>query len=269
VNSREPENVIRSIKLTDGEVKFYQDYGYLYLPELVVSSRTSALREEVLDVLDSKGIRRQDLSRATEAADKLRQYKDYLKGSLIDKLINSEHTLDIASSLIGGQAIRYLPFTAVKSGAGGGQFHFHQDNNYTQHEPALGSINIWVALVDMTPENGCLQIAPESHKMGPVESINAGDGDDHLKVKVNPKHFLPIRMRAGDAIAFTRLTIHGSGPNQTNEPRVAYALQYHREDVRFHNRKTDKWERLIDVPRFQTQPLKRFQDQPEAEADVD
>ena len=38
-------------------------------------------------------------------------------------------------------------------------------------------------------------------------------------------------MRAGDAIAFSRLTLHGSGANETDEPRVAYAIQFHRDDV--------------------------------------
>jgi hypothetical protein len=39
----------------------------------------------------------------------------------------------------------------VKAGGGGGTFPFHQDKNYTNHDPALGSINIWVALVDALP----------------------------------------------------------------------------------------------------------------------
>ena len=38
-------------------------------------------------------------------------------------------------------------------------------------------------------------------------------------------------MRPGDAVAFSRLTLHGSGTNHTNEPRLAYAVQFHRDDV--------------------------------------
>ena len=36
----------------------------------------------------------------------------------------------------------------------------------------------------------------------------------------------------GDAVAFTRLTLHGSGANATDQPRLGYAVQYHRDDVR-------------------------------------
>ncbi|MCB0141209.1 MAG: phytanoyl-CoA dioxygenase family protein, partial [Caldilineaceae bacterium] len=146
--------VVRPIELTDNEVYFYQTQGYLLIPNLIEPAMLDELREAVLDVLEANGVSRAQLDHASSTADKLRQNPQYLQDSLLDELINGEAMMALASRLIGGRAVRYLPFTAVKAGGGGGQFHFHQDNNYTQHDPALGSINIWVALVDMTPENG-------------------------------------------------------------------------------------------------------------------
>ena len=250
--------VVRKIDLTDNEVHFYEEHGYLLLPGYIQREHIDALREEVLQVLEANGMTRERLSRAESTDDKLRQHFEYLKDSHLDQLINGQNGLATASCLIGGQAVRYLPFTAIKVGGGGGQFHFHQDNNYTQHDPALGSINIWVALVDMSPDNGCLQVAPGSHKQGVLDWEDAGDGDAHRKVKINPKEFLPLRMRAGDAVAFTRLTVHGSGPNNTDQPRVAYALQYHREDVKFLDAETNELKLLVDHPRFQTPPLEKL-----------
>ena len=250
--------VVRPIELTDNEVYFYQTQGYLLIPNLIEPAMLDELREAVLDVLEANGVSRAQLDHASSTADKLRQNPQYLQDSLLDELINGEAMMALASRLIGGRAVRYLPFTAVKAGGGGGQFHFHQDNNYTQHDPALGSINIWVALVDMTPENGCLQMVPGSHKEGVLDWENAGDGDSHRKVAVDPKTFLPIRMRAGDAVAFTRLTVHGSGPNYTNRARVAYGLQYHREDVKFFDPQDETWKLLVESPRFQTPPVAKL-----------
>ncbi len=247
--------VVRPLTLTENELYFYQEYGYLTIPGLLAEDVVADLRDQVLDVLAANGIGRAQLDQASDTADKLRQNPQYLAGSLLDRLINGPNTLAIASQLIGGRAVRYLPFTAVKAGGGGGQFHFHQDNNYTQHDPALGSINIWVALEEMTPENGCLQMVPGSHKAGVLDWENAGDGDNHRKVKLDPKTFLPIRMRAGDAVAFTRLTVHGSGPNYTNRARVAYGLQYHRADVNYFDAKEESWKLLVDNRRFQTDPV--------------
>jgi phytanoyl-CoA hydroxylase len=248
-----PGNFIAPLALTDSEVRFYQQEGYLTLPGFVRSDAIAGLRQEVFDVLAANGVSPESLKRATSVADKLRQNAQYLAGSKLDALINGPQTLAIAARLIGGRAFRYMPFTAVKAGGGGGTFHFHQDNNYTHHDPTLGSINIWVALVDMTPENGCLQIVPRSHLHGQVKSRNSDDGDTHQQIDVDPLECLPIRMRAGDAVAFTRWTVHGSGPNNTREPRLAYALQYHREDVKWRDGET--WKLLVETPRFATPPI--------------
>lgn len=250
--------VVRPLTLTENELHFYQTYGYLTIPGFLAEDVVTPLREQVLDVLEANGISRAQMDHASDTADKLRQNPQYLANSLLDTLINGPQTLAIASQLIGGRAVRYLPFTAVKAGGGGGQFHFHQDNNYTPHDPALGSINLWVALVDMTPENGCLQIVPASHKAGVLDWENAGDGDTHRKVKLDPQEFLPIRMRAGDAVAFTRLTVHGSGPNNTAKARVGYGLQYHREDVKFFDARDESWKLLVENRRFQTEPVEKL-----------
>lgn len=249
--------LVNPYELTDSEVEFYHRQGYLPLPGFLTSGATEALREEVLDVLEANGHPRSALTSATSAADKLQQCSQYLAGSLLDALINGETTIGVASRLAGGQAVRYLPFTAVKNGGGGGMMHFHQDNNYTQHEPAVGSLNIWVALVDMTPENGCLQILPGSHTEQ-HRSRTSDDGDSHRQVDVDPLQCVPIRMRAGDAVAFTRWTVHGSGPNHSPDPRVAYALQYHRDDVRWLDTETDQWRLLVDDPKFATPPVERL-----------
>jgi 2-oxoglutarate-dependent dioxygenase len=221
--------LLRPITLDPNEVRFYNNEGYLLLPGLVSESDAAALRAEVLDIYAEQGRPYERLCRSMGSVDKLSQTGEYLAGSKIDRLVNSPVLLKIASQLMGGPSTLYLPFTAVKNGGGGGRFHFHQDNQYTRFVDGLGGINIWFALSPMSPENGCLQIAPRTHRRGDMERVDVGDG--HKTVKVEPTDFLPIRMRPGDAVAFSRLTLHGSGANNTAEPRLAYAVQFHRDDV--------------------------------------
>ena len=251
--------LINDFDLTAAEVTFYNDQGFLPLPNFVRGGAVGALRDEVKEVLAAHGLDEARLRKASEAGDKLRQNHQYLAGSLLDELINGERTRAVAGRLVGGEAIRYLPFTAVKAGGGGGTFDYHQDNNYTPHDPATGSLNIWVALVDMSPENGCLQVVPGSHKHGQLESEDVGDG--HRGLKVDPETLLPVRMRAGDAVAFTRWTVHGSGPNTTDQPRWAYALQYHRPDVRWRPKNAgdgEGWKLLVEEKRFDIEPVERL-----------
>lgn len=249
---------INELNITDSEIEFYKKQGYLPLPGLIATDSVKALRQEILDILDAYGISYPMLCSASTAADKLQQFNEYLAGSMLDTMINGPAVKAVASRLLGGPAYSYLPFTAVKAAGGGGQFHFHQDNNYTQHEPALGSINIWVALVDMTPDNGCLQVIPRSHHEGVLQSRDSDDGDGHQQLDVDPMQCLPVRMRAGDAVAFTRLTVHGSGANTTDTPRVAYALQFHRNDVKWHDHQEDQWKLLTESPRFSTPPVEQL-----------
>ena len=224
------EEILRYWELKANEVKFYDAYGYLSLPGLISGERAAELAEEVLQVMEGSGIAREELRTATTSKDKLRQSRQYLAGSLLERLIHSEGLLGLAAQLMGGPSTLYMPFTAVKSGGGGGRFHFHQDNQYTRF--AGPGINIWFALVEMTPENGCLQMAAASHLNGTLDSIESEDKDGHRTVAIEPEDFLPLRMMPGDAVAFSRLTLHGSGANGSEQPRLGYAVQFHRDDVR-------------------------------------
>ena len=229
---------IQSLKriVTDGEIDLYNTQGYCLFKQLLPPDAAGELREEVEEIMSVVGL----------GVVKLRQTHQYLKGGGLDAYIHGELLRGLASQLLGRPAHLYLPFTAVKSGGGGGRFHFHQDNNYTRW---LGpGINLWTALSPMRPENGALQILPQSHLNGDLKSVNAGDGDNHRKVDFEPDKFDLIEMEPGDCVAFTRWTVHGSGPNTTSKDRVAYAVQFHRDDT---VALVDGVEtRLLENPRF-------------------
>lgn len=222
--------ILRYSNLTDNEVQFYCNTGYLLLPGLISSAAAAELAEEVIAVMAALGVSREQLRAASTSKDKLRQSRQYLAGSALERLIHSEALLAIAARLMGGPSTLYMPFTAAKSGGGGGRFHFHQDNQYTRFDGP--GINIWFALMEMTPENGCLQMAPGSHLKGTLDAVESEDRDGHRTVALEPEDFLPLRMMPGDAVAFSRLTLHGSGANSSDEPRLGYAVQFHRDDVR-------------------------------------
>lgn len=222
--------------VSHSEKDAYQSEGYVVLPNLITRDQAEILRQEVMSIMEAIGF----------GMTKLQQTHQYLRGSALDQYVNSENLRAIASALMQGEATLYLPFTAVKSANGGGRFHFHQDNQYTKFDGP--GINLWTALTPMTPENGCLQVIPRSHLQGTLDSELSGDGDQHKKIRWEPKDFVSIEMQPGDCIAFTRLTVHGSGANSTNEHRVAFANQYHRNDVRaFYN---DAWRLLKEEPRW-------------------
>jgi ectoine hydroxylase-related dioxygenase (phytanoyl-CoA dioxygenase family) len=233
------------LRLSAGEIKFYKDEGWLLIPGLLSESQAETLHGEVMTIMNQIGL----------SLTKLKQTSEYLAGSALDSYVNSANLRAIAEQLMGGESSLYMPFTAVKSSSGG-RFNFHQDNQYTRLDgPAL---NIWTALTPMSPENGCLQIIPRSHFNGTLGSRESEDGDGHRKIEWEPSDFLPVRMRPGDAVVFSRLTIHGSGPNQTDDPRVAYAVQFARNDANWLDRESGEWKNLVQHPRWNTAPVTKI-----------
>lgn len=248
-------SIVNSIKLDPMEIKVFKSQGYLFISELLDPSIVDDLRNEVLENVRLA---------CGDKPSKLAQTNQYLKGSLTDSLVNSPELLNLAESLLGGPSTIHSPFTAVKSAKVGGAFHFHQDNQYTFLDgPAL---NFWIALNNMTPENGCLAICPGSHKSGTFEAQQSPDKDEHQTITYEVDEYLPARIRAGDCIVFDRLLVHGSGKNNTNEDRVAYALQYHRNDVKARRRGESEFFLLKEKPLCNTKPVEAIKPREEPKA---
>lgn len=236
-----PADIVRPVVLDDAEVAFYQTEGYLIIPELIADDHAAALRAEILGIMDVVGL----------GSVKLRQTKQYLAGGWIDALVNSANLVALVGRLLGGPSTLHSPFTAVK-GPGGGEFHWHQDNQYTRFDGP--GINVWVATQSIGPENGGLQVAPRTHLAGTLDAVPNPDGDRYHTIQQTPAHVLPVRLRAGDALAFSRLCVHASGPNRTSDPRVAYAIQFFRDDVRALDG-GGTWTSLKAHPRIDPRPV--------------
>lgn len=103
--------------LAKEEVDTYNDAGWVLLRRLIAPEYVASLRNEVLEIMRTIG----------SDPPRLRQTNQYVAGSGLDRLINSEDRRGVASQLMDGPARIYVPFTAVKS-SGGGRVHFHQDN---------------------------------------------------------------------------------------------------------------------------------------------
>jgi hypothetical protein len=266
-------DVAAAIQLSEAEVQFYREQGFLALPGVVSADACAAMYEEVLDICELDphiGLSRDELrDGGSREGDMLRQSAMHTREQLLYRLRNSPNLLRLASQVLEGRACLYNGFTAVKGARGGGMFELHQDNMYTRHDngarttartaegnsDGLGSCGIWVALHDLpTPESGTLLLGAGSHRRGTLDAVDyesargrGADGSwrrghDKALPEESPLRargaMLPLRMRRGDVVLFSRATVHGSAPNTSEAVRVAYAMQYFREDVRWLDRST-------------------------------
>jgi Phytanoyl-CoA dioxygenase (PhyH) len=103
----------------------------------------------------------------------------------------------------------------------------HQDNGYKSRTDLRVGFALFVCLEDMDSSNGCLEVFPESHKLGTLQHERViedrGTGENQLRIKSLPPHLrsLSIVARKGDVVVLSSNTIHQSGSSIAGSRRLA------------------------------------------------
>jgi ectoine hydroxylase-related dioxygenase (phytanoyl-CoA dioxygenase family) len=119
---------------------------------------------------------------------------------------------------------------AVEKGPHSGVFPWHQDNGYNNLYDE--HYQLWIALSEMTPENGGLWVVPGSHrKKIPHRRIGK-----HMEAEGSARYDAPdadkvfIKAEQGDVVLFSSLMLHKTYENVTTAARWAYVAEYMRSD---------------------------------------
>jgi ectoine hydroxylase-related dioxygenase (phytanoyl-CoA dioxygenase family) len=146
----------------------------------------------------------------------------------IAKLMLDERLGELASELAGVDAIRIWHDQALIKEPWGNATAWHLDNPkwsfYTPH-----ALSLWVALDDVTMQNGCLYFLPGTHKEARYETpLTAGNIRDIFKAYPQWETMEPVaaEMKAGSCTFHNGLIAHGAGPNMTPRRRRAMTCGY-------------------------------------------
>jgi hypothetical protein len=98
------------------------------------------------------------------------------------------------------------------------------------------ALTVWIALDEITPDQGPVQFYTGSQQCGllgrpaPDRSRDVlDDNPDIARFAVSPPHHL----QAGDATVHHGLVVHGAGANHTHRPRWSFAVCYFPSDARY------------------------------------
>jgi ectoine hydroxylase-related dioxygenase (phytanoyl-CoA dioxygenase family) len=144
------------------------------------------------------------------------------RSAFLRAFVASSPLVDICADLIGPDVRLYWDQAVYKKPATAASFPWHQDNGYAFVEPQQ-YLTCWIALTDATEENGCPWVVPGLHKMGTLRHEATETG---LVCFENAEGALPVPVAAGGIVVFSSLTPHCTGPNQTDEVRKSYIVQY-------------------------------------------
>ena len=97
-------------------------------------------------------------------------------------------------------------------------------------------VTVSIALNDATPENGCFQVIPQSHKWGLQSWGHIAREQDESLTDHEDRDFsgqIEVPLSAGSALFFHSLMAHGSGPNRSPNPRNTALYAYFSPQVRY------------------------------------
>ncbi|MCA9076542.1 MAG: phytanoyl-CoA dioxygenase family protein [Planctomycetaceae bacterium] len=242
--AREPSSSeARSLRLTDEQVEFFHEHGYVAGVRVLSDEQIDALREE-LEELTQPGHPGSDLwyeYNSNESADPAKVLFHALGGwriraGLHDILWNSAILLP-ASQLLGGAVRFWHDQLFCKPAHHGGVVSWHQDYSYWTRTQPMAHLTCWIGLDDSTRDNGCLQYIPGSHRWdllpitglaGDMDAIQQVLSDEQWADFTKPQ---AIELKAGECAFHHPLMVHGSYENRTDRQRRAVVLNLCRDGV--------------------------------------
>lgn len=140
------------------------------------------------------------------------------------------NALAAARQLLGAECEAQGDHAILKPAGTGAATPWHQDEAYWNPELAYNALSVWIPLQDATPENGCMQFIPASHRQAvlPHHAINHDPRVHGLEVDVpvDGSQAVACPLPAGGATFHLARTLHYAGENRTAQPRRAYILLF-------------------------------------------
>jgi ectoine hydroxylase-related dioxygenase (phytanoyl-CoA dioxygenase family) len=253
---------VRTEPLTSDEIAQYHEQGFLFpirvLDDAQVEEARAALEEHLAGGRDSvtyeltDKIIDEDKGEATVGAGTavLEKTEVERKPHSVPFLFNlwerDERFWKIASNpviagmarqLLGSKEIVLMEDGAVvKKPVVGGKLSWHQDYAYWPLA-SPGAVTCWIALDDVGGENGGMQVAAGSHKLGEKLPVEFGDGssfmheerpgiDEIVPVEEAGLEAVGYELKAGECGFHHSLIWHASGPNTSPNPRRGFIPRY-------------------------------------------
>lgn len=129
----------------------------------------------------------------------------------------------VIERMAGEKVILFQDMAMIKP-AGGREKPWHQDHAYFNFPVETKIVGAWIALGQVTPENGCMFVVAGGHLTGPRIHFRKRDWQ-LCDTEIAPQTKLALPMGPGDVLLFSAKLPHGTPTNRTQDHR--WALQYH------------------------------------------
>lgn len=236
-------------EVTQEQIDFYQENGFVVLEDFLNPDELETWRNAVDDAVakrkDLKLVPQGKDSRDWKAGDgyydrvfvqRINLWQDHegMRELMLDPRLGK-----MAADLAQVDGMRIWHDQALIKQPWANPTGWHLDNPYWSYHNR-DALSIWIALDDVTLQNGCLYFVPGSHKVTTFENSMIGENLGDL-FEIYPElaktYPLPAEMKAGSCSFHNGLTAHGAGPNMTPGWRRAMTCGYMPDGSTFNGQK--------------------------------
>jgi ectoine hydroxylase-related dioxygenase (phytanoyl-CoA dioxygenase family) len=229
-------------RLSDEQVEFYREHGYVAGIRMLDENQVDALREELTTLADAKHPAHELFYEyhSNESTDPAKVLFHALGAWRIargfhDVLWNPAFTVP-ASHLLDGAVRFWHDQLFCKPAQHGGVVAWHQDYSYWTRTQPVAHLSCWIGLDDATSENGCLHYVPGSQRWNLLPVTGLADDMDAIQTVLTDeqkREFKPvaIELKKGEASFHHPLMVHGSYENRTEHQRRATVINVFRDGV--------------------------------------
>jgi ectoine hydroxylase-related dioxygenase (phytanoyl-CoA dioxygenase family) len=238
------EDDVARYGLSDDQIAFYHENGYLAGVKILSNDQVDALRMELTGFLHPERPGRElwyeyhsneSSTPDTVLFHALGAWR--IAAGFHDLLWHPAFTVP-ASQLLGGSVRFWHDQLFCKPPHHGGVVAWHQDYSYWTRTQPMAHLTCWIGLDDADEDNGCVLYVPGSHRWDLLEITGlAGDMDAIGEVlddrqRAAMQSPVPAKLKKGEATFHHPLMMHGSRENRTDRPRRATVINVFRDGVK-------------------------------------
>ena len=214
-------------KLSSAQIESFNKNGFIFPITIFSRSETAKITTYFETLLDSaKKIGYEDYS--------INGWHYHCRG--IYNLMMNSSILEYVADLIGPNVLNIMTHLFYKRSRDKRKVSWHQDASYWPLTPTK-TITVWLALDDVSAQNGAMKFIPGSHHHGQIPS-QPSDVEEHnvLNQTVSRpedwgENAVNVELKAGQISIHSDLLLHGSEPNLSTTDRRGLTLRYMPSDV--------------------------------------
>ncbi|KMW58402.1 phytanoyl-CoA dioxygenase family protein [Candidatus Rhodobacter oscarellae] len=219
-------------RLSEAQKAQYWDQGFLFPIRAIPEDETAALRAEF------EALEREWLDNGLpQPLNTYKRLNAHTVMPMVARTARDARVLDVVEGVLGPDIMIYSAEFFIKEPRTKHIVSMHQDLTYWGLGAIDGLVTAWLALSPATVESGCMDFVRASHKnaIQPHQDTYAEDNllsrGQEIEVDVAPEDKVNIALRPGEMSLHHGLTIHGSGPNASDDRRIGMVIRYIRPDM--------------------------------------